>query len=59
MRDRILALLGSVTHVALPALYDALNPHDLPGVAAEVDSALAALVDAGKVKRIGQNVRLS
>ena len=59
MRDRILALLGSVTHVALPALYDALNPHDLPGVAAEVESALAALVDAGKVKRIGQNVRLS
>ncbi len=59
MAARILALLGSVTHVALPALYDALNPHNLPGVAAEVESALAALVDTGKVKRIGMNVRLS
>lgn len=59
MKDRILAILGSVTHVALPALYDALNPNDLPGVAAEVESALAALVDAGKVMRIGMNVRLT
>ena len=58
MKERILAILGSVTHVAMPALYDALNPHNLPGVAAEVGSALAALVDAGKVRRIGMNVRL-
>lgn len=59
MKERILAILGSVTHVAIPALYEALNPHNLPGVAAEVESALAALVDAGKVKRIGMSVRLT
>ena len=59
MTQRILAILGSVTHVALPALYEALNPHSLPGVAVEVESALTALVDAGKVKRIGMNVRLT
>lgn len=57
MTDRILSILASVTHTDVPSFCAALNPHNEAAVAAQITAALDSLVAAGKVRRIGQNVR--